>query len=138
MPPLTNEHFHVIGKRLNTDSINYDTLGPKDKIYASIITAYKNTQSYKNKKEMEEMRITTEKYQLVKDTITYVASLLSKDYGDAKAEDVQIILKPEVANIISVLGDYLPEWEITPIPPNPDVAKLAPMPTIIRCKRGVL
>lgn len=133
-----NKQYVVVAKKLNTDNMSYDTLTPKDKIYAAMITAYKNSDSYKNKRMLADMKIAQDKYLLSKDTITMVAQYLNQQYGDSDVRVTYIILKPNVSSVISAIADYLPGWKIQPIYPNKDVARLVPMPTIIRCERGVL
>ena len=133
-----NAQYVVVAKKLNTNNLNYDTLSPKDKIYAAFVTAYKNSESYKNKRMMADMKIAQDKYLLSKDTITLVANYLNQKYGDSDAKVEYIILKPNVAGVISAISDYLPGWHIQPIHPNKEVSRLVPMPTILRCERVVL
>lgn len=132
------EDYVILRRRVNLDTLNFRLLEPKDKIYAAIVTSYQRTSSYRNAQEARLIKSTTEKYELMKDGITYIAEFLKAKYNDSTPESVQLILRPNMTFLIPLLTNYFPEWDIEVFHSQQDVSLLTPMPSIVRFTKKVI
>lgn len=132
------DDYMVIKRRIKLDSLNFRTLRPKEKIYAAVVTSYRRTQSYRNTQELKIMKMNQEKYDLLKDGVTYIAEFLNANYNDSSPKTIQLIIRPNMVFLLPLLEGYFPEWKVTIYHALPSVSALLPLPSIVRFSKKVI
>ncbi len=132
------DDYMVVKRRVKLDSLNFRTLKPGEKIYAAIVTSYRRTQSYRNTQELKIMKLNQEKYDLLKDGITYIAEFLNSNYNDSQGKKIQLIIKPNMVFLLPLLKGYFPEWEVQIYHALPSISALLPLPSIVEFSKKVI